>query len=93
MDLQSLSETSKESLRENVQNSPPTHSIYLSSINVSKSGHRKLLRCSTSNAKEKLKQSTVIKNERTEASKKCQATQTNMFEKDKDDEDYDYVYR
>ena len=72
MDLQSLSETSKESLRENVQNSPPTHSIYLSAINVSKSGHRKLLRSSTSNgnAKEKLKQSTVIKNERTEASKK-----------------------
>ena len=43
-------------------------------------------------AKEQFKQS-IIKNERKEALKKCQATQTNMFEHVKDDNEYDYVYR
>ena len=95
VDLQSFSETSKESLMENdVQNSPPTQIICLPSINVSRSGHRNLLRSSKKgNPKEKLKQCTVIKNETKEATKKCQATQTEMFENNKDDEDYDYVYR
>ena len=94
VDLQSVSETSKESLMESdVQNSPHTQSFYLPTINVSKSGHSRLLRNSKKrDAKEKLKQSVVLKNETKEATKKCQATQTDLFESDKD-EDYDYVYR
>ena len=63
------------------------------SINVSKTGLRQLLRSSKKrDAKEQLKQSTVTYyNERKEATTKCQATQTDMFEDDKD-EDYDYAY-
>jgi hypothetical protein len=83
VDLQSFSETLKE-------NSSRTKSIALPSIKAEKSVHRKLLR-SKGNVKELLKQSTGIENEKQEASKKCQATQTDMFENNKDDEDN--VYR
>ena len=87
MDLHTVSETSKEK-------SPPTESIYLASTNVGKSGHRKLLRSSKKvNVKEQFKQFTDVENERKEATKNCQLTQKDIFENDKDDEDYDYVYR
>ena len=86
VDLQTLSDNPKE-------NSHPTRSIYLPFINVGNSGHRKVIPISKKgNVKEHLKQSTDIVIER-KATKKCQATQTDMFENDKNDEDYDYVYR
>ena len=63
-------------------------------IKAEKSGHGKSLRISKKgNVKELLKQSTDIENEQKEVTKKCQATQTDIFENDKDDEDYDYAYR
>jgi hypothetical protein len=78
VDLHSVSKTS-------TQNLPSTREIYLPSSNVGNSGHRKLLRRS--------EKGNVIErnvNERNKVTNICQATQTDMFENDKD---YDYVYR
>jgi hypothetical protein len=87
VDLHAFSETSKE-------NSSPTRRIYLAPIKAEKSGHGKSLGISKKgNVKELLKQSTDIENEQKEVTNKCQATQTDIFENDKDDDDYDYVYR
>ena len=64
VDLQTFSETLTE-------NSSPKKSIYLPCIKAEKSGHRKILRSSKKgNVIELLKQSTVIENERKEATKK-----------------------
>ena len=87
VDLQTFSETLTE-------NSSPKKSIYLPCIKAEKSGHRKILRSrKKGNVIELLKQTTVIENERKEATKKCKATQTDMTENDKYDEELDYVYR
>ena len=69
-------------------------SLPLSSTSAGKSDYRKLLRSSsTPHQADKLKVFDTINKERKDTIKKCQATQTDIIDNLKDDEDYDYVYR